>query len=134
MISSSLYNFLRSGQAITAVYWAKLRTMMVKLAEKQPRLVNWSSPHHYCSMIIVSSHCMRNCCNPTVQLEIIPHPPNLLNLVAIDFICLWFRQFLHLKKIFSWDSTKYFQTVCRITIPKILTESHKWILLNAHNA
>ncbi|KAA5586637.1 hypothetical protein F3G61_32055, partial [Pseudomonas aeruginosa] len=39
------YSFFRSGQAIMAdVYCAELRTMIAKLAVKQPRLMNRSSP------------------------------------------------------------------------------------------
>jgi [histone H3]-lysine36 N-dimethyltransferase SETMAR len=39
------YSFLRFGQAITVdVYCAELRTMLAKLAVKQPRLLYRSSP------------------------------------------------------------------------------------------
>lgn len=39
------YSFLKSGLAITAdIHCAELRTMMAKLAVKQPRLVNRALP------------------------------------------------------------------------------------------
>lgn len=80
------YSFLRSGQAITAdVYCAELRTMLTKLAVKQPRLMNRSSP------LLLHDNARPHTARETIltlqelQLETIRHPPYSPDLAPTDY-------------------------------------------------
>ena len=97
------YSSLRSGEAITAdVYCAEFRTMVAKLKEKQPRLINRYSP-----LLLHDNarpHTARNIVFTLqeLQLEAIRHPPYSLDLAPTGYhffvICTIFyvvNSFLH---------------------------------------
>ncbi|TLM46754.1 hypothetical protein FEC32_18870 [Acinetobacter baumannii] len=86
------YSFLRSGQAITAdVYCAELRTMIAKLAVKQSRLRNRSSP------LLLHDNARPHTARETVstlqelQLETSRPPPYSPDLAPTDYH--FFRDF-----------------------------------------
>jgi histone-lysine N-methyltransferase SETMAR len=80
------YSFLRPGLTITAeVYCKELQTMMDKLAVKQPRLVNCSSP------LLLHDNARPHTAQKTVtkllelRLESLRHPPYSPDLAPTDF-------------------------------------------------
>lgn len=80
------YSFLRSGQTITAdLYCQQLETMMEKLAVKQPRLVNCSSP------LLLQDNARPHTGQQTVAkleelgLECLRHPPYSPDLAPTDY-------------------------------------------------
>ncbi|CAF4887770.1 unnamed protein product [Pieris macdunnoughi] len=77
--------FLKSGQTITAdVYCQQLQTMMEKLAAKQPRLVNRSTP------LLLHDNARPHTAQQTatkleeLQLECLRHPPYSPDLAPTD--------------------------------------------------
>ncbi|CAF4859297.1 unnamed protein product [Pieris macdunnoughi] len=79
-------SFLKSGQTITAdVYCQQLQTMMEKLAAKQPRLVNRSTP------LLLHDNAGPHTTQQTatkleeLQLECIRHPPYSPDLAPTDY-------------------------------------------------
>lgn len=80
------YSFLKSGQTITAdVYCQQLQTMMEKLAAKQPRLVNRSTP------LLLHDNARPHTAQQTatkleeLQLESLRHPPYSPDLAPTDY-------------------------------------------------
>jgi hypothetical protein len=71
------YSFFRSGQAISAdVYCAELRTMLAKLAVKQPRQLHDNARPHTAQETVLTLQ--------ELQLETIRHPPYLPDLAPTD--------------------------------------------------
>lgn len=80
------YSFLRSGQTITAdLYCQQLQTMMEKLAIKQPRLMNCSSP------LLLQDNARPHTAHQTItkleelRLEPLRHPPYSPDLAPTDY-------------------------------------------------